>query len=205
MLGHDDCVRDSPASAGFLIRGQKSEYRRGNSGSRRRKGSQLLEFTLVLLPMLAMVGVVLDMAWAVFVQGTLQWAVRYAAHQGSIMTASSLAQGACLTGTVKSLVQSNSVGLLNGTSGLALIKVNYLQPPTAGSSGASTDVSTTSTGDAPGNIMQVSVQNYSLVPLLPLFFTWAHAATTTPMTVNVYSADLIVSSGGNIPCIGTAP
>ena len=84
---------------------------------------------------------------------------------GSPSPSTQMAQGACLTDTVKSTVQSNAMGLLHGSSGLALIKVHYFQPPAVNSTSAATDVSTNSDGDQPGNIMQVSVQNYLPDPL----------------------------------------
>jgi hypothetical protein len=105
---------------------------------------------------------------------------------------------------VKSTVQANSMGLLSGATGLSKIKVNYLQPPAASSGAAATDVSTQADGNTPGNIMQVSVQNYSLLPLAPRIFDWHTAPDRTPMNLTVYSADRIEPSR-NPPCIGTAP
>jgi Flp pilus assembly protein TadG len=171
------------------------------------RGAEPLEFTLVLLPLLAMVTVLLDTSWAVFAKSTLQRAVRIGVRTGIILTASQMAQGACLTDTVKSTVQANAMGLLHGSSGLGLIKVHYFQPPAVDSNSAATDVSANSDGDQPGNIMQVSVQNYSLVPLLPRIFNWKTAADTNPLVIQgVYSADLIEpASSTDRPCIGTAP
>ena len=158
---------------GFLCKG----------GRRRRvlrlRGAEPLEFTLVLLPLLAMVTVLLDTSWAVFAKATLQRAVRIGVRVGITQTFAQMAQGACLTDTVKGIVQSNSMGLLGsgtGSSGYALIKVHYFQPPTTGSTSAATDVSTQSNGDQSGNIMQVSVQGYSVIALLPRIFTWKTAA-----------------------------
>jgi Flp pilus assembly protein TadG len=184
--------------------GQKSGRR---SRAFRSKGAEPLEFTLVLLPLLAMVTVLVDTSWGVFAKSTLQRAVRIGVRSGITLTSSQMAQGACLTDTVKGIVQSNAMGLLNGTSGLALIKVHYFQPPAAGSSGAVTDVSADSDGDQPGNIMQVSVQNFSLNPLLPRIFNWKTAADSSPLVIQgVYSADLIEPASTNQrPCIGTAP
>jgi Flp pilus assembly protein TadG len=186
---------------GFLCKG----------GRRRRvfrcRGAEPLEFTLVLLPLLAMVTVLLDTSWAVFAKATLQRAVRIGVRVGITLTSTQMAQGACLTDTVKSTVQSNSMGLLHGSSGLALIKVHYFQPPAVNSTSAATDVSTNSDGDQPGNIMQVSVQNFSLIPLLPRIFSWKTAADTNPLVIQgVYSADLIEPASSTVrPCIGTAP
>jgi Flp pilus assembly protein TadG len=168
------------------------------------RGAEPLEFTLVLLPLFAMTTVLVDTAWGIFAKSTLQRAVRLGVRTGVTLTASQMAQGACLTDTVKSLVQQNSLGILNGSTGLAMIKVNYLQPPQPDSSAAAVDVSNQSTGDSPGNIMVVSVQNYSLIPLMPRVYSWHGTIDNSPLTINVSSADLIEPSR-NVPCIGTAP
>jgi Flp pilus assembly protein TadG len=173
----------------------------------RSRGAEPLEFTLVLLPMLAMVTVLLDTSWAVYTKSTLQRAVRIGVRAGITLTASQMAQGACLTDTVKTTVQANAMGLLPGSSGLAMVKVHYFQPPAASSTAAATDVSANSDGDQSGNIMQVSVEHYSLVPLLPRIYNWKTAADKNPLVIQgVYSADLIEpASVLDRPCIGTAP
>ena len=173
----------------------------------RSRGAEPLEFTLVLLPMLAMVTVLLDTSWAVYAKSTLQRAVRLGVRTGITLTASQMATGACLTDTVKSTVQANSMGLLHGSSGLALIQVHYFEPPAVNTTGAVTDVSAASDGDQPGNIMQVSVQGFSLVPLVPRIFNWNAAADKNPLVIQgVFSADLIEpASSTDRPCIGTAP
>ena len=134
-------------------------------------------------------------------------AVRIGVRTGITLTASQMATGACLTDTVKSTVQANAMGLLHGSSGLALIKVHYFEPPAVNSTSAATDVSADADGEQSGNIMQVSVENYSLVPLLPRIYNWKTAADTNPLVIQgVYSADLIEpASVTDRPCIGTAP
>jgi Flp pilus assembly protein TadG len=197
----EDCM--TPPPTGRPI----SERRR-----RRSKGRELLDFVLILFPLLAMISLLVDTAWAVFAESTLQRAVRIGVRTGVTLTASQMVGSACLTDTVKGVVQANSFGLLRGASGLALIKVNYLQPPPSNSSSAATDVSAQSNGDAPGNIMQVSVQNFSLVPLMPHFFSRSSGSlpvggatyNNTPLIITVNSADMI-EPDRNPPCIGTAP
>jgi Flp pilus assembly protein TadG len=173
----------------------------------RSRGAEPLEFTLVLLPLLAMITVLLDTSWAVYTKATLQRAVRIGVRVGITLTASQIATGACLTDTVKSTVQANAMGLLHGSSGLALIKVHYFEPPAVNSTSAATDVSADADGDQSGNIMQVSVEGYSLVPLLPRIYNWKTAADNNPLVIQgVYSADLIEpASVLDRPCIGTAP
>jgi hypothetical protein len=170
----------------------------------RRKGAEVLEFTLVLLPMLALTLVLLDTAWAIYAKSTLQYAVRIGVRTGATITAAQTPSGVCLTDVVKDTVQQNAFGLLQGTSSRGLIKVNYFEPPAANSTGPVVDVSSQIDGNTPGNIMQVSVQNYSLIPLLPRIFNWNEAVDNNPLAINVFSADRIEPSR-NPPCIGTAP
>src|SRR5688572_12656296 len=103
-----------------------------------RKGAELLEFTLVLLPLLAVLFVLLDISWAIFSKSTLQRAVRMGVRHGVTITSAQAANGMCLTQIVKATVQQNALGLLGGTSGLSKIKVNYLAPPPANSTAAAT-------------------------------------------------------------------
>lgn len=171
---------------------------------RRSRGSELLEFTLVIFPMIAMITVLIDTAWAVYAESTLQRAVRIGVRDGVTLTAAQMNGSACLTDTVKGIVQTNSFGLLNGRSGLGKVKVNYYLPPPTNSSSPATDVSTQANGDAPGNIMKVSVQGFSLVPLMPRIFGGKLGIDNSPLVISVNSAD-IIEPDRNPPCIGTAP
>jgi Flp pilus assembly protein TadG len=129
----------------------KGRYR--GSRVRRTRGAELLEFTFVFLPLLAMTFVLLDIAWAVFVKATLQYAVRVGVRQGITITGTQ-AGGSDLTTMVKNIVQSKSLGLLRGPTGRAKIKVHYFQPPAPGSTGPAVDVSTQSSGNTPLYIMR---------------------------------------------------
>ena len=171
----------------------------------RERGSEILEFALVIIPFLAMVTVLMDVSWSIFVKSSIQRAVRVGVTQGVVMTASQMSQGVCLTDAVKSIVQNNSYGMLSGSAGLALIKVNYFEPPAPGSTGAVTDVSATSTADVSGNIMQVSVQNFSLAPLIPRIVSLNDAVDNTALNVNVYSAGVIQLTSDPPTCVGKAP
>jgi len=171
----------------------------------RRKGAEVLEFTLAFLPLMIMVFVLLDIAWGVFVKATLQYAVRTGVRHGITITGTeATAAGGCLTDIVKSTVQSNALGILRGAGGLAKIKVNYFQPPAAGSAAAAVDVSGNADGNVPNNIMQVSVQNYSLKALVARIFSWRTPIDASATVISAASADLIEPSR-DVPCIGTAP
>ncbi|MBZ5618256.1 MAG: pilus assembly protein [Acidobacteriia bacterium] len=186
-----------------ILRAAKRHRRRRHG----MKGQELVEFTLNFLPFLIMIIVSLDTAWAIFVQSTMQQAVRMAVRQGVTLTTTSqnpdgsLIITTNLTDTVKGLVQQHAVGLLNGAKGKSYIKVNYfdrLNP--------STDVSGLATGNNGGNIMQVSVRGYPMSPLIALFFSWKGSPDKRPMSVSVYSADAIEPMGLSVtPPIGPAP
>ena len=173
--------------------------------SRGRRGAELLEFTFCLIPMLMMIFLLLDASWGMFVKGTLAFAVHAGVRVGiTIPGTQATAAGSDLTAMVKSIVQQNSLGLLAGSAGLAKIKVNYLQPPASGSTGASVDVSTQNNGNSPLNIMQVSVQGFALRPLVPRLFGLGKPVDVAATTINAVAADLIEPSR-DVPPIGTAP
>ena len=165
-----------------------------------RKGAEMMEFTLVFLPMLAMVLVLIDISWAVFAKSTLEYAVRTGVRSGITITGTqATAAGGCLTDLVKGTVKAHSLGLLSDTS---KIKVNYFLP--SGTSAAPTDVSTNADGNKPLNIMQVSIQGYALRALAPRIWNWKQSADVSASAIYATSADLIEASR-DVPCIGTAP
>jgi Flp pilus assembly protein TadG len=162
----------------------------------------MVEFTLVLFPLLAFMTVLVDISWPTIAKASIQRAVRQGVRTGITLTAGQMSSGACLTETVKSIVQNNSMGLLNGTTGLSYIKVNYFAVPSPGSTAGTTDVSTQSNADQPGNIMQVSVQGFPVKPLMPVM--GLGSVTASSLAITVYSSDLI-EPDTNPPCVGTAP
>jgi Flp pilus assembly protein TadG len=181
----------------------------------RSSGSEVLEFTFAFLPLLAFTFVLVDTAWAVMAKATVQRAVRVAVRTGITLTATSpqIISGGSLTAVVKGLVQSNSLWLLQGATGLSYIKVNYYYPPASGTTGSVSDVSTCTAvalpscptvADASGNIMQVSVQGLSIGALVPRIFGPGKAVDNSPTSVTVYSAD-IIEPNTNPPPVGTAP
>ena len=145
---------------------------------------------------------VVDTAWVVFGEATLQEAVKIAVRQGVTLTASQVSTD--LTSTVKGIVQAHAAGLLNGSTSstnYGYIKVHYFngQNPTQ-------DVSNQTWGNYPGNIMQVSVENYSLNPLIVRLFALQGKPDNNPLIITVYSADEIEPmSLSQIPPIGSAP
>jgi Flp pilus assembly protein TadG len=179
--------------------------RRRRSRAERCRGAEVLEFTFVFLPMMAMIILLIDVAWAVFVKATLEYAVRAGVRSGITITGSqaSLA-GSDLTTMVKTLVQTKSIGILRGTTGYAKIKVHYFQPPAEGSTAAAVDVSNQTWGNTPLYIMQVSVEGYVLPALVPRLFGLNQPMDASGTPIAAVSADLIEPSR-DVPPIGSAP
>jgi hypothetical protein len=146
--------------------------------------------------------VLVNLSWPVVAKAAVQRAVRQALRTGITLTQTQMTGSACLTDTVKGLVQTNSLGLLNGATGLGYVKVNYFSVPAPGSSASTADISGQSTADAPGNIMQVSVQGLPVQPLMPMM--GLPSATSGADSITVYSSDLI-EPNTDPPCVGTAP
>lgn len=192
---------------------QSIENKRSDSRKRRQRGgTDWLEFVFVLLPLLGIITVIMDASWGIFIKATLQYAVRTGVRTGITITGTqATAANSNLTAMVKSTVQKNSLGLLNGTNS-SYIQVHYLtQDATA--SGGVRDVSTCTTvslpscpttGNAPGNIMEVEVVSYPLKALTPRFFSWRNGADLASTNINAMSADEVEPSG-DVPALGTAP
>lgn len=167
------------------------------SRNHRRRGAELIEFTLVMFPFFAFLFVTCDLCWALFAEGSIQYAVRRAVRYG--VTNPKVPD---LTAAIKASVQQESLGVLYGPSGLSQIKVHYYKPDT--DTGALTDVSANPKGNAGGNVLVVSVSNFALVPLFPRVFT--SGVDNSPVIFSVESADRIEPiNDAELPPIGVAP
>lgn len=135
------------------------------SGRQRRSGSELVEFSLVLLPFLAFMTLILNLGWVVFVQSALQYAV---AQGGRYAITSQTLSGMGMRASIQTYVQQNACGMLRNTSGAAT-GVNgwnyiYVDWYTVNSDGTLSSVNTL-TGSAYTTAMmnlplvEVSVQN----------------------------------------------
>jgi Flp pilus assembly protein TadG len=82
----------------------------------KRRGSELFEFTLVILPFLGFMSLIMNLGWAIFTQSTIQFAVA----QGVRYAVTSPKLGALgMAASVQTYVQQNALGLLSGTAGTA--------------------------------------------------------------------------------------
>jgi Flp pilus assembly protein TadG len=148
----------------------------------RRRGSQLVETMLTMLPFLALAFLVMDAAWGLFIRSTLQQAVR----EGVRYAVTGQVSGALgQVASIEAVVQTQALGLLKSQS--ATLTVHFLNPSTLA------DLGTSAGANQGGNIVEVEVSGYQFQPLAPLFRSSASIA------FNVTAADVLEGSPGGIP------
>lgn len=124
----------------------------------------MVEFTLVMLPMLMFLFLILDVAWAVYSRATLQYAVA----QGVRFAVTSLTIGTLgQKDSIRTVVQQNAFGRLGANSSApawAKIQVHFYLPD-------GTDVSGVAGGNGQHNgvypLVQVSVEGLSQTTFMP--------------------------------------
>ncbi|MBS1855352.1 MAG: pilus assembly protein [Acidobacteria bacterium] len=147
--------------------------------SRTRRGSVLVESSFAILPLLALMFGIIDIAFAIFVRNTMQFAVRQGVRYAvTSQTMTGLGQD----DSIKAVVRTYSMGLLDGLSpdgdGSRHIAINYYDPiGLTLLAGAGSNVG--------GNIVVVSCNGLSWAWMVPLL------RSTAPMQFSVSSADIM--------------
>lgn len=143
-------------------------------------GNAIVETGLVLVPLMAILFAIVDFGFVIFIKSTFQHAVREGTRYAvTSQTMSGMGQDA----SIKSVVQQNAMGFLNGSTGAAMIYIRYYDPVTL--------VETTS--NAGGNLVEISIEGYSWGWLAPLL------RSATPLTIATRSSDRMEASPGGIP------
>lgn len=158
----------------------------------RRRGQEIIEFTLVLLPFFTLFFLQLSLSYYIFVRVTLQQAVRAGVRYGTTNTLTGcVGGGSALTPCVKNKVQLAAGGLLAGSTGLSYIQVDYCQPPDPDVGGNCVSMNGDPKANWGGNIMTVSVVNFPVVPLLPVITDWSKGPDRSAMSLTAVAADRI--------------
>jgi Flp pilus assembly protein TadG len=146
-----------------------------------RRGNTFLELALVLVPWMALILGITDFGFAIFLRNAFQHSVREGVRYAvTYQTISGMGHDA----SIKSVVQRNSVGMLAGASGAAEIHIRYYLP----------DTLVETPNNWPGNLVEVSIENYQWRWMAPLL------RTVTPMSVTVRSMDRMEGlPGGTLP------
>jgi len=121
----------------------------------------------------------------IFLRSTLQSAVRAGVRYAvTYRTGSGLGQD----DSIRQVVQQNALGFLDGPAGAASITIDYYPP---------TDLSDPVTGagsNAPGNVVEVSVSNYTWSWVAPLSGGFNPGYySRSPLSISVSSADRMES------------
>ena len=140
----------------------------------------MIETAFILVPFFALMLGVVDFSLTVFLKSTLQSAVneglRYAVSAQTL-------PGKCQEESIKQVVAGNAMGFLSGTRAKT-IAINYysfndLSQPVLGP-----------TGNQPGNVVEVVVQNY----------TWHWLAFgRDPLNISAFAADRMEGRSGSSP------
>jgi Flp pilus assembly protein TadG len=154
------------------------------------RGSAMIEATLVLVFLFALIFLLIDLSWAVFAKATLQNAVRAGARyavtsQTSINPGTGLALGQ--VASIQQVVQEQAMGFLSDTSTISVTFYAVGTNPPTQLTGVGSN--------AGGNLVMVSVVGYTLSPLAPLL------RSATPVTITVSAGDLIEAT----PLTGLPP
>jgi Flp pilus assembly protein TadG len=186
---------------------QSIENKQSGVRKRRQRGSELVEFTLVLLPFLGFTFLTLNIAWAVYTRATLQYAVAQGARYAvTTQTMNGWGQRA----SIQKVVQTNAFGRLGhndppGTSANAWNNI-YVDWYIPNSDGSLTPEDAVTGGNCmqPGGqlpIVQVSVQNAPGALFVP-FVKSPGMGTLSPITTTAVSWDRVeasaISTGGYV-------
>lgn len=155
---------------------------------RAERGTELVEFAMVLVPMISLLFLSVDAAWAIYARASLQEAVREGVRYGVITQSSTVNGVTTCTGltaensAITQIVVAYSGGVLN-SSNQSDISIGYYSPSSPGTP--------LTTGQlTPGNIIQVSVTGVSVNLIAPFF------VTKLPMSLSASAADVLEGS----PC-----
>ncbi len=146
---------------------------------------------LCLMPFLGICFLILSISWVIFSKAALQHAVsegvRYA-------ITSRVMAGKGHDASIKTIVQQNAMGLLNGAQ-LSKVSIQYFMIDETNGSLQPTNL------NLGGNIVEVSVDGYSAVPLAPIL-AWGRGSRPPQngaITLSVRASDRMEGSPGGIP------
>jgi hypothetical protein len=140
----------------------------------------MVEFALVVLPLLGLFCAILEFGYVLFLKTTFQHAVREGVRYAvTSRTKPGLGQDA----SIRAVVQLNAVGFLNGAGGASKIHIRYYSPATL--------AETQSNGG--GNLVEVSIEDYQWAWVVPVL-----RSPTPTLPIVARSSDRMENSPGGI-------
>ena len=149
------------------------------------RGAELVEFSLVLIPLLLIAFAMMNVAWLFFAKASLQYAVQTGVR---FAVTGNIKPGLGQDASIKQVVQDNAMGFLDGSGGHDLIAITFYSPgnlalPLSGAG-----------SNAGGNIVKVSVDGLQLSVLAPML---GYAANRVTLSAN--ASDITESSPNGTP------
>jgi Flp pilus assembly protein TadG len=138
---------------------------------RRQSGSTLVEFSLVVLPLFAILFLIMDVGWIIFAWASIQESAREGVRYA--VTGSGQAE-ASLDSATKLVVKQYSFGFAQASN----ISVDYYPSTGYSSSGPPASLDGSAGATAVGNLVKVTVQGVNLKSFGPLFRTWGNVQLT---------------------------
>ncbi|MFN7924754.1 MAG: TadE/TadG family type IV pilus assembly protein [Bryobacteraceae bacterium] len=154
---------------------------------RRRKGNAMLDVGLIAIPLLGLLFGIFDFGYAIFLRSCLQNSVREGVRYA--VTYQTTNGTTCQDASITNVVKKSALGFLTPSDKAATIHVRYYDPTTFSEIMAPA-------GNTPGNIVEVSVENYMYSWMVPLYWS------SSPLNITVRSSDRMegLPGGGQPPC-----
>jgi len=150
------------------------------------RGSALVEFTLILIPLLAIIFLTANLAWIIFGWASLQEGVREGVRFG--VTGQILPPNTGLDASIQQVVQQHSSGFLNSDNSPS-ISVQYFSPTTL------TNVTGQTGATDGGNVVKVKA-SMSMKLLVPVWKS--NGFSRLSLNLAAASSDVMEGSPGGV-------
>jgi Flp pilus assembly protein TadG len=193
----NNTVDDRTADHGSK-RGLKRRRRSGESGA------SLVEAAVIILPFLALFTALFDFSMALFLQNTMQFAVRQGVRYA---VTSQVQNGLGQDDSIRAQVNTFSFGFLSyvapgppktACAGTACVNITYYHQDLSVTPSTLTAVAGASS-NAAGNVVQVSANNLVYTWMMPLSPQWWQTRNPANLTFSVSSADIMEAQPNGPP------
>src|SRR5579883_3331022 len=150
----------------------------------RERGSEPVEATLVIVPMLLITFLLLDLSMVIFLRTTMQEAVREGVRYAITGQNS---PGPCQDDSIKSIVKTHALGFLKNSPASGTIHVQFVDSSTGGQG-----------TNAYGNIVNVKIEAYKYSALAPF------QRLNYPLYIYAVASDVMEPLTGASPCLTNA-
>jgi Flp pilus assembly protein TadG len=156
--------------------------------NRQRRGNAILENVFTLMPTFALIFAFFDFGLMMFRWSTLQNSVREGVRYAITYQRKT---GKNQDASIRDVVQSYGMGVINDPN---TIFIDYYRYDSTANDYVKITGTAANTANQPGNVVEVSVRGLSyswMAPLSGNFFSANALRSTTPLTLNVYSSDVM--------------